>query len=126
MTYKDSANCNALDHFIFGLRGELQSKVRSCNPVSLNAAIAEAVRFEQRTSARGSLRTNFNINQLKTFHSIDQAMHLLKKISAKSFAALLVIYLRQLKKSAIIAKLERQQWGHTNAVGLVKRLMMSV
>ena len=52
VTYKNNADKEALEQFLFGLNGELQHQVRSKNPTCLREAITEAVAFEHRTSAR--------------------------------------------------------------------------
>ena len=51
-TYKDNANIEVLQRFIYGIRSPLEHQVSSRNPVTLSQAISEAVAIERMTSAR--------------------------------------------------------------------------
>ena len=52
VTYRESSEAEALEQLLFGLRGDLQHQVRVKSPRNLTGAIAEAIRIEQKTSAR--------------------------------------------------------------------------
>ena len=57
-TFKKRGQREALEQFVFGLRGQLQHHVRASNPSIMREAITEAVRIEQKTGARrGELTT---------------------------------------------------------------------
>ena len=51
-TFKKRGQREALEQFLFGLKGELQHQVRASNPSILREAITEAVRIEQKTGTR--------------------------------------------------------------------------
>ena len=51
-TYRETGEAEALEQFLFGLRGDLQHQVRVWSPRNLTGAIAEAISVEQKTSAR--------------------------------------------------------------------------
>ena len=50
--YRESGEAEALEQFLFGLRGDLQHQVRVRSPRNLTGTMAEAIRIEQKTSAR--------------------------------------------------------------------------
>ena len=52
LTYKNRADSEALEQFLYELQGDLQHQVRAANPKTLVEVITEAVRVEQRTGAR--------------------------------------------------------------------------
>ena len=66
-TFKKRGQREALEQFIFGLKGELQHQVRSSNPTILREAITEAVRIEQKTGGRREESTT-------TYKGPDQAI----------------------------------------------------
>ena len=51
VTYRESGEAEALEQFLFRLRGDLQHQVRVKSPRNLTGVIAEAIRIEQKTSA---------------------------------------------------------------------------
>ena len=65
-TYKDNADIEALEQFIYGLRSPLEYQVRSKDPRTFSHAISEAVAIERLTSARQSVVNSENSNLQNT------------------------------------------------------------
>ena len=80
ITYRESGEAKALEQFLFGLRGDLQHQVRVKSPRNLTGAIAEAIRVEQKTSAR---RGEPIVNEELTKGSAISADALLQDLATK-------------------------------------------